>query len=158
MEPTRQANGAPPLAELAQPTLAELAQPTSQPPSPGRVHAERPRRGALAGRPLFWIALASLVGLVALERLIELGLSTRNARRAFAQGGLEAESRGFYAAMVGVHTAFLVAAPLEVALAGRPFVPALGVPMLGLVGAAMALRYWAIVTLGERWNTRVVVA
>lgn len=64
MEPTRQANGAPPLAELAQPTLAELAQPTSQPPPPGRVHAERPRRGAL--RPLFWVALASLVGLVAL--------------------------------------------------------------------------------------------
>ncbi|KYF50231.1 hypothetical protein BE08_41380 [Sorangium cellulosum] len=58
MEPTRQANGAPP--------LAELAQPTSQPPPPGRGHAERPRRGSLAGRPLFWIALASLVGLVAL--------------------------------------------------------------------------------------------
>ncbi|WP_437737048.1 SCO family protein [Sorangium sp. So ce1335] len=58
MEPTRQANGAPP--------LAELAQPISQPLPPQGGHAERPRRGAFAGRPLFWIALTSLVGLVAL--------------------------------------------------------------------------------------------
>lgn len=98
-----------------------------------------------------------LVGLVALERLVELGLSTRNARRALAAGGIEAESRGFYAAMVGVHAAFLLAAPLEAALLGRPFVPALGWPMLALVALAMALRYWAIAALGERWNTRVIV-
>lgn len=98
-----------------------------------------------------------LVGLVALERLVELGLSTRNARRALAAGGIEAESRGFYAAMVGVHAAFLLAAPLEAALFRRPFVPALGWPMLALVALAMALRYWAIAALGERWNTRVIV-
>jgi len=59
--------------------------------------------------------------------------------------------------MVGTHAAFLVAAPLEVALWAPPFVPALGWPMLALVAAAMALRYWAIATLGERWNTRVLV-
>jgi methyltransferase len=99
----------------------------------------------------------ALVGLVALERLVELALSTRNARRALAAGGIEAESRGDYAAMVGVHAAFLVAAPLEAALLRRPFVPALAWPMLGLVALAMALRYWAIAALGERWNTRVIV-
>jgi len=99
----------------------------------------------------------ALVGLVVLERLGELAISTRHARRALAAGGVEAESRGAYAAMVGVHAAFLVAAPLEVALLGRPFVPALGWPMLALVALAMALRYWAIASLGERWNTRVIV-
>lgn len=98
-----------------------------------------------------------LIGLVALERLVELALSTRHARRALAAGGVEGESRGFYAAMVGTHAAFLVAAPLEVALGSPPFLPALGWPMLALVVAAMALRYWAIATLGERWNTRVIV-
>lgn len=99
----------------------------------------------------------ALIALVALERLVELALSTRHARRALAAGGVEAESRGAYAAMVGTHAAFLLAAPLEVALWAPPFVPVLGWPMLALVAAAMALRYWAIAALGERWNTRVIV-
>ena len=98
-----------------------------------------------------------LIGAVALERLAELVLSARNARRAFAAGGIEAEPRSFYAAMVAVHAAFLLAAPLEVVLFHRPFLPALGWPMLGLVLGAMALRYWAIAALGERWNTRLIV-
>jgi len=98
-----------------------------------------------------------LIGAVALERLVELVLSTRNARRALAAGGVEAESRGAYAAMVVTHALFLVAAPLEVVLLARPFVPLLGWPMLALAAGAMALRYWAIATLGERWNTRVIV-
>jgi len=98
-----------------------------------------------------------LILAVSAERLVELVVSTRNARRALARGGIAGESRGFYAAMVFVHAAFLVAAPLEVVLAGRRFVPALGWPMLGLVLGAMALRYWAIAALGGRWNTRVIV-
>lgn len=98
-----------------------------------------------------------LIAAVALERLVELVLSTRNARRALAAGGVEAEGRGAYAAMVLTHALFLVAAPLEVVLLARPFVPSLGWPMLALVLGAMSLRYWAIATLGERWNTRVIV-
>ncbi|KYF61139.1 hypothetical protein BE11_22830 [Sorangium cellulosum] len=58
MEPTRQANGAPP--------LAEPGQPASQPLPSERGYAQRPRRGALGGRPLLWVALTSLAGLVAL--------------------------------------------------------------------------------------------
>ena len=46
---------------------------------------------------------------------------------------------------------------LEVWLLRRPWIPSLGVAMLGIVAAAMALRYWVIATLGERWTTRVVV-
>ena len=98
-----------------------------------------------------------LIGVVAAERMFELVLSLRNARRAFQRGGIEAESRAFYAAMVGTHAGFLMAAPLEVALFDAPFVPWLGVPMLALVAGAMALRYWAVSALGEHWNTRVIV-
>ena len=36
-------------------------------------------------------------------------------------------------------------------------IPALAVPMLVLVVAAQALRWWCIVSLGPRWNTRVVI-
>jgi len=102
----------------------------------------------------FFVALFALV---ALERGLELAVSARNARRALARGGLEAESRGFYLAMAAAHALFLVAAPIEAVLARRPFLPWLGIPMLALAAGAMALRYWAIATLGERWNTRVLV-
>jgi len=110
-------------------------------------------RAVTPGQLLF----CTLFGLVALERLAELVLSRRNARRALARGAVEAESRRFFALMVGAHAAFLVAPPLEVILLDRPFLPWLGAPMLALAAAAMALRYWAIVELGERWNTRVLV-
>jgi methyltransferase len=109
--------------------------------------------GVLDTRLLF-IALFVAVGL---ERLLELALSRRNARRALARGAVEAESRGFFALMAGIHAAFLVAAPLEVVRLGRPFVPLLAGAMLTLAAGAMVLRYWAIATLGERWNTRVLV-
>ena len=56
-----------------------------------------------------------------------------------------------------LHTGFLLACAAEVVLLQRPFVPALGWPMLGLALAAQALRYWAIATLGPRWNMRVIV-
>ena len=55
-----------------------------------------------------------------------------------------------------LHTGFLLACAAEVLLLQRPFVPALGVPMLVLVLAAQALRYWAIASLGPRWNVRVI--
>lgn len=99
----------------------------------------------------------ALVALVAFERLYELVLSNRNARLALAAGGVEAEPKAAYVRMVALHTAFLVAAPLEVVLLERPFLPWLGWPMLALAAAAMALRYCAIAALGARWNTRVIV-
>jgi len=98
-----------------------------------------------------------LVAAVAVERALEMGLSLRNARRAFARGGIEKESRGFYLLMVAAHVAFLAAGPLEVVLFKRPFVPPVAIVATWIVVLTMALRYWAIFTLGERWNTRVIV-
>jgi methyltransferase len=46
---------------------------------------------------------------------------------------------------------------VEVAALGRPFIPALGWPMLAIVVFAQALRWWCITTLGRQWNTRVIV-
>jgi methyltransferase len=97
-----------------------------------------------------------LVLLVGFERLAELVVSQRNAAWAFGRGGVES-GRGHYAAMVLLHTGLLVGAVAEVWLADRPFVPALGWPLLAAVFAAQALRWWCIATLGRQWNTRVVV-
>ena len=59
------------------------------------------------------------------------------------------------------HSANLVATdtrqPAEVLLLDRAFPGALGLGALITVGATMGLRYWAIATLGPRWNTRVLV-
>ncbi len=106
----------------------------------------------LDSRALFVLLIAA----VALERLVELVVSRRHERSLRARGAVEAGTR-HYPLMVAVHAALLVAAPAEVLLLGRPFLPWLGWPMLALVAATMALRYWVVATLGERWTTRVLV-
>lgn len=102
------------------------------------------------------LLFTALVAAVALERLYELILARRNAAAALAQGGWET-GQGHYRVMQLLHTAFLVAVVLEVWLLERPFLLGLGVPMLVLVATTMAVRYWVVRTLGERWNTRIIV-
>lgn len=97
-----------------------------------------------------------LVALVALGRLFELRVASRNRRRLLARGGVEV-APGHYPWMVALHTAFLVSCPLEVWILGRPFVPFLAGVMLILLAAAAALRWWVISTLDGRWTTRIVV-
>jgi len=98
----------------------------------------------------------ALVVAVAGIRLLELRRSQRHTAAMLARGGIEV-GRGHYLWMVALHTAWLIACPLEVFALHRPFVPTLGWPMLGLVVAAMALRSWSIITLGGRWSTRIVL-
>ncbi len=97
-----------------------------------------------------------LIGLVVLERVGELVITERNARRLRQRGGFEV-GRAHFLPMALLHTGLLVAAPLEVFRLDRLFIPALGVVMLVLLAATMALRYWAITSLGDRWTTRVFV-
>lgn len=97
-----------------------------------------------------------LIVLVAGERLVELGISRRNERRLRARGAVESGA-GHYPAMVLLHAAWLAACPLEVWLLDRPFVPALAAAAGVALALTMALRYWVIATLGDRWCTRVLV-
>ena len=90
------------------------------------------------------------------ERIAELVVSTRNARWSFARGGVEF-GRGHFPPMVALHTGLLLACLAEVWFLGRPFLPWLGWPMLVLVLASQALRWWCIAALGPRWNTRVII-
>jgi methyltransferase len=97
-----------------------------------------------------------LILAVGAERLVELAVSKRHARWALARGGVEF-GRSHYPFMVAVHTGLLAGCVLEVALADRPFVPSLGWPMLAVVLLSQALRWWCVATLGQRWNTLVIV-
>lgn len=102
------------------------------------------------------IAYAALILATGLERVVELVISSRNARDAFRRGGRE-YGRSHFPWMVALHTGFLFAALAEVLLVQRPFLPWLGWPMLALVVLSQVLRYWCITTLGKQWNTRVIV-
>jgi methyltransferase len=97
-----------------------------------------------------------LIAAVAVERIAELAVSTSNARWSFARGGRET-GRGHYPPMVALHAGLLVACPVEVVLADRPFLPWLGWPTLALAFVAQGLRWWCIGSLGRHWNTRVIV-
>jgi len=97
-----------------------------------------------------------LLALFAAERVFELFLSRRNAARALAQGGIEVGQRHFRV-MSALHTLFFLSCGLEVLLLHRGFPPVLGWIALGGCAFAQALRYWAIATLGPRWNVRVIV-
>jgi methyltransferase len=59
--------------------------------------------------------------------------------------------------MVVLHTALLAGCLLETFALHRPFIAALGWPMLAIVVAAQGLRWWCIATLGPQWNTRVII-
>ncbi len=102
------------------------------------------------------VAFVLLVAAIAALRGLELVLAARHTRRRRAAGACEAGA-AHYPVMVLLHATFLVAAPIEVVLLDRTFVAPLAGACLLLLVLAMALRYWAIATLGERWTTRVLV-
>lgn len=102
------------------------------------------------------LAYAGFIGLTALERLYEVRVSNRNAAWSFDHGGKEF-GREHYPFMVVLHTGFLFACVGEVFLLDRAFVPAIGIPLVVAAVLLQGLRWWCITTLGERWNTRVII-
>jgi methyltransferase len=94
------------------------------------------------------------LALVVAERLVELAISRRNVAKALARGGLEVGQRHFRI-MSALHSLFLASCAAEALV--RDFPGALGWLALAGALAAQGLRWWAVASLGERWNVRVVV-
>lgn len=111
------------------------------------------RRGGPALSAAALLVLA--VGLVALQRLMELLLARRNERRARARGAVE-KGKGHYPFIVGLHSLWLVSTLAEGLLRG-PEIPAYWPLPLALFLLVQPLRYWAIFSLGESWNTKILV-
>jgi len=103
---------------------------------------------------MMWYVL--LIAAVVCERVAELVVSKRNLAWSRTRGGIEFGA-AHYPVMVTLHTGLLVGCLAEVFWLHRPFLPGLGWPMLAIVIGAQALRWWCITTLGQQWNTRVVV-
>ncbi len=101
------------------------------------------------------VYLVAGVCLVALQRLLELFYSRRNERRLRARGSVE-RGAGHYPLLVGLHTLWLVSTLVEGLLRG-PEIPAWWPVPLAAFLLVQPLRYWAILSLGENWNTRILV-
>jgi methyltransferase len=103
---------------------------------------------------MIWYVL--LIGAVAVERLAEVVVANRNRAWSRLHGGVEFGAR-HYPVMVILHTGLLAGCVIEPIALHRPFIPAVGWPMIAIVLAAQALRWWCITTLRRQWNTRVIV-
>jgi methyltransferase len=96
--------------------------------------------------------LVLAVALVALQRLLELRLSRRNERTLRARGAVE-RGQEHYPLIVALHSLWLLSTLVEGILRG----PVLWPIPLALFLLVQPLRYWAILSLGENWNTRILV-
>jgi methyltransferase len=92
------------------------------------------------------------VALVALQRLLELALSRRHERLLLARGAIE-RGREHYPLIVSLHVLWLLCTLIEGVLRG----PVLWPIPLALFLLVQPLRYWAILSLGDYWNTRILV-
>jgi methyltransferase len=97
-----------------------------------------------------WVFLLLLI-----QRCAELGYAARNRRRALARGGIEYAPET-YRFFVWLHTLFLASLLLE-SYPWRLPLDALTWFCLILFGLLQFVRYWCIRSLGEQWNTRIIV-
>jgi methyltransferase len=101
------------------------------------------------------ICLAWVAPALAAQRLGELWLCRRNRLRLLSRGGREVRP-DTYRTMVALHVLFLASLSLE-SYPWRVPADARTWACLIVLVAVTALRYWSIASLGEYWNTRVVV-
>lgn len=99
--------------------------------------------------------LVAGVMMVAVQRLLELRYSRRNERRLRSLGAVE-RGAGHYPAMVALHVLWLVSTLVEGLLRGPEIPVWYPVPLAAFL-LVQPLRYWAILSLGENWNVRILV-
>ena len=95
---------------------------------------------------ILWIVL----GLVALQRLLELLYSARNTRRLLAGGGVESGAVQ-YPFFILLHAAWLASMAI--------FIPAATIPnwnLIALYALLQPFRIWTIASLGPQWTTRLI--
>jgi methyltransferase len=95
--------------------------------------------------------LYAVLGLVVLQRAVELGVAARNTARLQAQGAVEVDARG-YPWFVVLHSTWLASLFLLVPADAAP-----SWPFLAAFAALQLGRLWVIATLGHRWTTRIMV-
>jgi len=100
---------------------------------------------------LFWI----LIIIIALQRISELLIARSNERKALSEGAVEYDPQG-YKGIVAMHTIFFLSFIAEYYIFRRSL-NTLWPLLLLILLTAEVLRYWAILSLGRYWNTKVLV-
>ena len=101
-----------------------------------------------------WI-FTGLIGLLALQRCLELRLSRRNEVIIRSLGGRE-HAAWQLQAMKALHAGWFIAMLVEVYGFRRPFLPGLSLLALVTLMAGQSLRYAARLSLKWRWTVRVM--
>jgi methyltransferase len=91
-----------------------------------------------------------MLGLVLLQRVLEVAWARRNTVRLLRAGAVEADSEG-YPLFVLLHAGWLVSLVVFVPASTPPVWP-----LLGLFALLQLGRLWVILSLGEYWTTRIV--
>jgi methyltransferase len=94
---------------------------------------------------LYWT-----VGLVALQRLLELAYARHNTAKLRRLGAVEADAAG-YPFFVLLHASWLASLAVLIPATAPPYWPLLGFFALLQIG-----RIWVILSLGSCWTTRLV--
>jgi methyltransferase len=94
--------------------------------------------------------LYGTLGLVALQRLIELAHAQNNSARLRRLGAVEADAGG-YPLYVLLHAGWLTSLAVFVPATTPPYWPLIGVYALLQLG-----RIWVIMSLGRYWTTRII--
>ena len=92
----------------------------------------------------------AILALVALQRLGELALASRNTKALLAQGAVEIGA-AHYPLIVALHLAWLVSILLFL-----PHPATIQWPLLAVFVGLQALRLWVLATLGPYWTTRII--
>jgi methyltransferase len=95
--------------------------------------------------PLVWI-----LGLVVIQRLVELVVASRNTARLLARGGREVGA-AHYPLFILLHASWLVAIALTTPLDRQP-----NWALIGVFALLQCARIWVVSTLGPYWTTRVI--
>ena len=90
------------------------------------------------------------LGLVLLQRVVELVFARRNTVQLRRLGAVEADAEG-YSFFVLLHAGWLVSLALFVPASSTPVWP-----LLGLFALLQLCRLWVISSLGRYWTTRIV--
>ncbi|MDX2004567.1 MAG: isoprenylcysteine carboxylmethyltransferase family protein [Meiothermus sp.] len=99
---------------------------------------------------MIWIALAFVVT----QRLLELRLARRNLAWALSQGAKE-YGKEHYPLFFLLHVGWMLGWLVEGLSRGQ--VSSVWWLWLGVFLLAQGLRYWAITSLGNYWNTRILI-
>jgi methyltransferase len=95
-------------------------------------------------------ALYWTLGLVALQRLVELGYARSNTARLCRRGAVETDAGG-YPLYVVLHAGWLTSLAIFVPAATPPVWP-----LIALFALLQLGRFWVIVSLDRYWTTRII--